>query len=214
MKNSINMVRITALYCEYLSIFWSNRASLSNLVNFTKWMLPCPDSWREERERGGKKRKEYTLISRTNALKRDRDCSWNKAMIRVVNRKSKEDIDIEGWIDNNYVLLRIINLLLSRLYHSSRRYVARSVAETYPTAFPRTRRNLYTVQFNNTSTFAKRTSFTSSLSDIAQLGISFSLHFSLEHRRFIGFESWIGVTVSSEHKTPRAYRATMVGKNM
>lgn len=49
MKNSINMVRITALYCEYLSIFWSNRASLSNLVNFTKWILPCPDSWREEK---------------------------------------------------------------------------------------------------------------------------------------------------------------------
>lgn len=37
---------------------------------------------------------------------------------------------------------------------------------------------MYTVQFNNTSTFAKRTSFTCSLSDIAQLGIAFSLHFS------------------------------------
>lgn len=38
--------------------------------------------------------------------------------------------------------------------------------------------SVYTVQFNNTSTFAKRTSFTCSLSDIAQLGIAFSLHFS------------------------------------
>lgn len=39
MKKSISIVNITALYCEYLSIFCNRRASLSNLVSFTKWIL-------------------------------------------------------------------------------------------------------------------------------------------------------------------------------
>ena len=37
-KHNINNVSIIAVYCEYLSIFCSKRASRKRRVNFTKWM--------------------------------------------------------------------------------------------------------------------------------------------------------------------------------
>lgn len=49
MKNSMSIVRMTALYCEYLSIFCRRRASLSSRVSFTRWMLLCADSCEAER---------------------------------------------------------------------------------------------------------------------------------------------------------------------
>lgn len=37
-KHNINSVNIMPVYCEYLSIFWSKRASRNNRVNFTRWI--------------------------------------------------------------------------------------------------------------------------------------------------------------------------------